>query len=539
MRYPSEEAALGAVAASFALGEAPPGSKVTVNGRAALVAPDGGWIAYVPFAPGRFTLHVRARSGSSVWEVDRTISVADASEPAYPAVATVVQPGDALDLAVTAPRGSTVTADGPGFTNVALVLDPRSALGTYRARVVAEHRGAGPAPVVYRIASPNGMVSDVASNGTLAVAAHAVLFVGTVIAYEPDAESGSRPYGMIADASANTDFTVPLGTRLGVIGRVGNLDRVGLPGAPAEWIDRRELAADPADRTMPEATVRATRRTDGPRQTEVVISLAGARVPFRVIEAANAMGADATGTIRLYGAAPGSSGAVDLPFSLHQHAFWGYRSRWSGEDLVLEFRKPPVFSAPSQAALRGLKVVVDPGHSPDSGAIGPIGTEERDVNLDIATRLAAKLRASGASVFMTRTSNEGVRLYDRPALAEDLHADVLISVHNNAPPDGVDPSSYRGYTVYYFQPHSKALAQAIHDRYASGFDLHDGGVHVGDYALVRTSQLPAVLTESAFITWPWEEMQLRDPAFRDRLAAAMAGGMERWAEKMRALESAR
>jgi N-acetylmuramoyl-L-alanine amidase len=533
VRYPGEGAQIGAVDASFAFGETAPGASVTVNGRPALIAPSGGWIAHVPFSPGRFVLRVIAHVGDSTSEVDRTVWVMDGSESAYPAVTTIVQPGDTLDLAVSAPHGSAVSANGPGFTNVAMALDPSSRLGTYRAYVFAPHRAAGPARVVYHIEPPHDNPSDVASTGTLEIASHPVIFAGHVIAYEPDPDSGARPYGMIETSDGTTTFTVPLGTQLAVTGRVGDLYEVALPGDSPAWIDRREVAVDGAATHVLTAKIVASHTVERENETQISISLSGSRVPFRVIE--EPTGAD--GIIRLYGAGAVANPSANVPFSLHQHAFWGYRSRWSGNDLIITFRKPPAFSAAPQPALRGLKIVVDPGHAPDSGAVGPVGTIERDVNLDIATRLSEKLRKLGADVVMTRTSGAGIRLYDRPALAERLGATALISVHNNAPPDGVDPSYYRGYNIYYFAQHSKALAQAMHDQYARDTDLPDGGVHRGDYALVRTSELPAVLTESAFITWPWEEMKLRDPTFRDRLAMTMADGTERWAERMRKIET--
>lgn len=534
VRYPSEGADVGAVDDSFVFGSAAPGATVTVNGRPASIAPDGGWIAYVPFSPGRFVLRVRSRLGGATSQVDRSVTVDDGSVLAYPSKTTVVQPGDALPLTVAAPAGSSVDASGPGFSRVAMSIDRSARPGTYAAYVLASPRAAHASHVVYRIVSPAGAASSVASNGTLDVASSPVVFVGDVIAYTPDPESGARPYGMLAwSDGADTDFTIPLGTQVAVTGRDGNRLRIGLPGAPPAWIDRREVGVDETAHPPLYARIVAADRSEDAQQTKYVVRLAGARVPFRVIEGPPG----GAGKIRFYGAGGSASGYADVPFSLHQHAFWGFASQWSGHDAVVTFRKPPSFAQAPLPALRGLKVVIDAGHSPDTGAIGPVGTIERDVNLDISRRLSQRLRALGATIVMTRTSDDGLKLYDRPALAERIGADVLISVHNNAPPDGVDPSYYRGYTVYYFQPHSLALARAIHAAYGAGTDMHDGGVLRGDFALVRTSQLPAVLTESAFISWPWEEMKLRDPSFRDRLAAIMAKGMEAWAEDMRTLET--
>jgi len=354
-----------------------------------------------------------------------------------------------------------------------------------------------------------------------------------VVGYAPDPLSGPRPYGMLGPApDAPTYLMVPYGTQLAVTGRRGDQLRVALPGAQPQFIDRRELIAEPRASAVPLAHIISTMRSEDAHRTVLSIELGGVRPPFRVLE-----GDGGRGAIRIYGAGSRSRYA-DVPFSLHQHAFWGYHAAWSGSRLVVAFRKPPLFAPPGHPALSGLTVVVDPGHAPDTGAIGPLGTIERDVNLDIGSRLGARLRSLGARVVMTRTSNTAVRLYDRPALAQRIGADVLISVHDNAPPDGIDPRQARGFNVYYFQPHSLALAQSIHAAYVRDVDLPDGGLHSGDYALVRTSEMPAVLTESAYMTWPWEEMRLRDAAFRDELAATMAEGLERWAERMRTLERA-
>jgi len=533
VRYPSEGADVGPVDSSFVFGSTAPGATVTVNGRTAAIAPDGGWIAYVPFSQGRFVLRVRSRLGAYATEGDRSVVVEDAAAIAYPAKTMVLQPGDALRLSAHAPAGSSVTASGPGFSNVAMSPDRSAATGTYSASVAAS-ASSRTAHVVYRIVSPGGVASSVSSGGTLSVAPDPVLFVGDVIAYTPDPDSGARPYGMLSwNDGADTDFTVPLGTQVAVTARDGNQIRIALPGSPPAWIDRREVDRRAHARLPLTARILSVDRAENARATTVVVRLAGARVPFQVIEAQSG----ATGTIRLYGAGASASGYADVPFTLHQHAFWGYAARWSGDDAVVSFRKPPPFAPAPSPALQGRTIVIDPGHSPDTGAIGPVGTIERDVNLDIADRLARKLRALGASIVMTRTADDGLRLYDRPALAERIGADVLISVHNNAPPDGVDPSYYRGFTIYYFQPHSRALAQAMRAAYGAGTGLRDNGVLKGDFALVRTSQLPAVLTESAFVSWPWEEMQLRDPAFRDRLATAMSKGLETWAEQMRSIES--
>jgi N-acetylmuramoyl-L-alanine amidase len=292
---------------------------------------------------------------------------------------------------------------------------------------------------------------------------------------------------------------------------------------------------------------------DGPKASTVSVHLTS-RVPFRIDESIEGPSL----RIRMYGAfaatdfirygndrsgvrgvrwdeLPGALATVDV--AMRQKTLWGYHARWNGDTLELIIKKPPRFARAPAAALNGLLVAIDPGHSPDAGAIGPLGTQERDVNLAIAKRLAAHIERLGGRAVLTRYANVPVGLYDRPELAARWGADILISVHNNALPDGADPFTHHGYSVYYYQPQSLDLARAIHDSYARHTSLADYGLYYDNLALARPTEEPAVLTESAFIMWPPEEMLLRDPAFIDKLGATLADGLERWSESMRAKES--
>jgi N-acetylmuramoyl-L-alanine amidase len=524
--YPWPDAHFAPLRSLFAFGSTAPGAHVWVDGVPAMVAPDGAWIAYVPVQAGTFSLRVIARFADSESEADRAVTVDPDVTAPFPATTTVVQLGETVTLAVGAPAGASVTANGAGLRDVALHLDAASGSNTFAAAIVTRNT-APAAPVVYRIVERSGTVDQETSSATLAVAPVGVLYYGYVIAYSPDPDSGYRPYGMFARAPyADTEFTLPVGTPVAVTAKSGNYVRASLGAGGDWWIDRREVQAVPAP--VAQAVVSPPRlvKRESARWTTYSIDLS-ARQPFRIFEHPDT----ATLTLTLFGASAAATHSFTL--GTGRRPLWGYRTLWSGNTLVVAVRKPPIFLATPLPALDGLLVVIDPGHSPDTGAIGPLGTLERDINLDIALRLRSRLQSLGARVVMTRTGSESVKLYDRPALAERIGADLLVSVHNNAPPDGVDPRDDHGYSVYYFYPHSSALAQSVYDAYGRDADLPDLGLHSGDLALVRSSELPSVLTESAFITWPWEEMKLRDPAFQDRLAATIADGLERFAESAR------
>jgi N-acetylmuramoyl-L-alanine amidase len=202
---------------------------------------------------------------------------------------------------------------------------------------------------------------------------------------------------------------------------------------------------------------------------------------------------------------------------------FGYRTRWDGSSLILEIRKPPVIDA--RRPLRGRLIAVDPGHPP-VGATGPTGFQEKDANLAVARALRTLLEAAGARVIMTRDADTNVGLYERTNLAEREQAEILVSIHNNAFPDGVNPFVNNGTSTYYYQPRGVHLARFIQDALVRRMGLPNLGIGRGDLALVRPTWMPAVLTEGAFLMIPEQENALRTPAFQQRYARGVMEGIE-------------
>jgi N-acetylmuramoyl-L-alanine amidase len=221
-----------------------------------------------------------------------------------------------------------------------------------------------------------------------------------------------------------------------------------------------------------------------------------------------------------------------------QNSWWGYDSRFEGNNFVFELRTPPVVSE-GKSPLSGLTVAVDAGHSVDTGAIGVTGYAEKDANLALALKLKEKLLAQGAKVIMIRRGNENVALLERPKIAWQNKADILISIHNNSLPYGGNPLINRGFGVYYCTPMSQALAKEIHKAYnvrfngASDYNLPDDGLYYDDLALTRSPQMPSILTESAYMIVPEEEAYLKTDDFRSACANAIVQGIERYARSMR------
>jgi N-acetylmuramoyl-L-alanine amidase len=191
--------------------------------------------------------------------------------------------------------------------------------------------------------------------------------------------------------------------------------------------------------------------------------------------------------------------------------------------LVLRVRRPPVVD-PS-APLKGHVIVVDPGHPP-IGATGPTGLWEPVATLAVGLILQQELTARGATVVMTRTTPDPVALEDRPAMARRANGELLVSIHLNALPDGMNPFTSHGTGTYFFQPHSISLARDVQAGMLSHMGLRDRGIFYENFALVRPTWMPAVLCEGAFIIMPDQEAALRTPEFQRAYALGLADGIE-------------
>ncbi|HLJ58155.1 MAG TPA: N-acetylmuramoyl-L-alanine amidase [bacterium] len=170
-------------------------------------------------------------------------------------------------------------------------------------------------------------------------------------------------------------------------------------------------------------------------------------------------------------------------------------------------------------------VIIDPGHGgDDSGAIGPKGTHEADVALNIGRMVKDALERQGTHTVLTRTDNTTVALEDRPDLAQRYGGIVFVSIHANA---SADPT-VQGTTTYYYTPQSRALAELVQAEVTRALGEQDRGLQTARFYVIVNTQMPAILVETAFISNPKEEAMLRDPAVDQRIAEAIARGIEKF-----------
>ena len=118
-------------------------------------------------------------------------------------------------------------------------------------------------------------------------------------------------------------------------------------------------------------------------------------------------------------------------------------------------------------------------------------------------------------------------LYDRPLLAEKIGAEVLLSVHANALPDGVNPATRRGASVHYYHPQARALANGLLDSLVRRMpDVGNHGIHYQNLALTRPTSQLSILVETAFMTDKGNLRLLMSAAGRERFAESLATGLE-------------
>ncbi|QDH71754.1 AMIN domain-containing protein [Lysobacter alkalisoli] len=225
---------------------------------------------------------------------------------------------------------------------------------------------------------------------------------------------------------------------------------------------------------------------------------------------------------------------------------------------------------PRGGPMRPLIIAIDAGHGgQDPGAIGPNGKREKDVTLAIARELARQVNATpGLKAYLTRDSDVFIPLHRRTQLARQAKADMFVSIHA----DAAENRNAKGSSVYVLslkgassqrarwladkenasdliggvrlEQTNSTLANVLLDLTQSGQmrasedaaiqvlnglkrigNNHKPNIERANFAVLRTSDMPAMLVETAFISNADEERRLIDPAFQRQLARAMLDGV--------------
>ena len=175
-------------------------------------------------------------------------------------------------------------------------------------------------------------------------------------------------------------------------------------------------------------------------------------------------------------------------------------------------------------------IVLDPGHGGyDPGAVGPAGTHEADINLDIAQKLSQILKQNTDwRVYLTRKDDRFISLSQRTAMARRLNADMFISIHSNADKAGVR-RGIETYAHYNSGEKGWSLAWYIQDSLVNSLRLENRGIKSNNFQVIReTPNMKSVLLEIGYLSHLEEERLLRKSEFRQKAARAIFNGIKKY-----------
>ena len=179
-------------------------------------------------------------------------------------------------------------------------------------------------------------------------------------------------------------------------------------------------------------------------------------------------------------------------------------------------------------------IVVDPGHGgADPGASSPNKVREKDLNLVMGLKLEEALKALGYNVVMTRSADVAVGLYDRPALANEINADIFISMHANS----TTSSSVSGIEILYC-PETSKIKNGVDQHSLAKFVMEEvlkatGGKETRinkrpDLVVLNTTRMPAILIETGFISNAEDEKLITNDIYQNKFIHGILTGVDRY-----------
>lgn len=164
-------------------------------------------------------------------------------------------------------------------------------------------------------------------------------------------------------------------------------------------------------------------------------------------------------------------------------------------------------------------LVVDAGHGGnDQGAAGR-HSQEKDITLQTARRVCKLIRkqCKNVEVIQTRPDDEFVTLDDRAGMANFFHADLFISIHANSARGWAEGTETFIHTTAKGS-RSERMAHLIETEYVRQGKRKSRGVKTANFAVLRKTSMPAVLTEIGFISNKEEEKFIKSKKGQKRLA---------------------
>ncbi|MCL1466823.1 N-acetylmuramoyl-L-alanine amidase [Argonema galeatum] len=550
----------------FFLGSAPAGGNVLVNGKAIERSPAGHFAPSFPLREGDNIFTLRYGNQQRQIEVTRLstlpnlpVGLAFGKDSLKPGVDIAKLPGEMICFSALAPPNATVSVK---LGNQTIPLMPQSPVadvpsnfaaltGQYTTNsqsVTGQYQGCATANSPGKLGraefqlTMNGKTTTQMAQGNVEILSPTQLEIAEVIVDNAIARTGPS-----SDYSRLTPL--PKGTQATVTGREGKWLRLDYGG----WIEDKEIRIIPGA-VPPRSIIRTLRVRQVPGATEIVFPL---QVPVPV----SVQQGSSTLTLTLYNTTAQTDiirldddpiisrldwqqvapGQVQYTFNLKSQQQWGYQMKYDRTNLVLSVRHSPTRTPPvsppstggtkerEEKSLSGIEILLDPGHGgKESGASGPNGYLEKDVNLAISKLLRDRLVALGANVYMTREDDRELSLQDRVQAIDRLQPAIAISIHHNSLPDDGDAQNTKGFAAFWYHPQAHSFAIFIHKYVVQKLGRPSYGVFWDNLALTRPATAPSVLLELGFMSNPVEFESVMNPQDRQKMADAIADGIAEW-----------
>jgi N-acetylmuramoyl-L-alanine amidase len=194
--------------------------------------------------------------------------------------------------------------------------------------------------------------------------------------------------------------------------------------------------------------------------------------------------------------------------------------------------------APIPLKTKNPLIFIDPGHGGEDYGTNTLEKPkvyEKNLTLSTAKLVYQYLKKRGYRVVMTREGDQTVSLKERASLANKGKAALFVSIHYNSAPN----RSADGIEVYYFKSEndrirslkSKMLAEDMLRRCCSSTGAKVRGVKHGNFAVIRDTNMPAILIEGGFLTNSKEQENIRTAHYQRALSQAIAASIDQYARR--------
>jgi N-acetylmuramoyl-L-alanine amidase len=447
----------------------------------------------------------------------------------------LLKPGDKLKMTLKAIPGAVVKLSNGFELKEVVVKDSTGVKGIYKGEYIVQHDdliGDEKRKLKAIISSKNGEQSEAISPNTFAMMPQQPVILQT---------KGKLPYllvGLGEDRLGGTKIGyLDSMVKLHAAGKVGDKYCVQLTKYRQAYIEEQHVQVVNNGSFSP-ASLTGSMRVWGDSLYDYVSLILYDRLPYQSFQQIN----PSTIVVDVFGATANTNWITQMQtvqeiktvtyeqkeddlfritIQLTHQQHWGHTIYYNGNNLVIRVKHQP-----KSLLLKDMIIGVDAGHGgTNKGAFGITGIMEKDMTLLIAKELQQALEAEGATVIMSRTTDETVDNHDRYTFFKEKNPNLLVSIHLNS---SADPIRIKGVSTYYKHIGYRLLTQALLQQMLNMGLKEFGNVGNFNFILNGFTEFPNVLVETLFISHPEDESNVLTADYRKQMAVKIVQGIKDW-----------